>query len=151
MRRASPIGFKLNGFIRVRRRNWTYMHIRLQSLDFVTCSNSLGYRHSTTSWSLCRTWWWSCSYSFYPFVVARDELLLVDHDMCDNLLTSSSTMSRFVDISFLPYSGLGSRVLILGTMTLEWMMTSELNAKEKWVSPVDSCLVGWFTHRTLGS
>ena len=62
----------------------------------------------------------------------------------------SSARSKLVAISFLFYSMLGSRVLILGTMTLGGMIASEPNAKEKRVSPVARLLVVRYAHRHPG-
>ncbi|KAM1172789.1 hypothetical protein ACFX2G_023336 [Malus domestica] len=64
---------------------------------------------------------------------------------------SSSAMSRFVAVFFLFCSNVGNMVLMLGTMTLGMMIASELNAKEKGVSPVACHLVIRYAHRTPGS
>ena len=64
---------------------------------------------------------------------------------------SSSTRSRFVAISFLFCSKVGSMVLMLSMMTLRGMIAFEPNAKEKWVSPVAYRLVVWYAHKTPGS
>ena len=64
---------------------------------------------------------------------------------------SSSAISRFVAISFLLCSKVGSMVLMLDTMTLGGMITSEPNANEKRVSPVAHRLVIRYSHMTPGS
>ena len=67
-----------------------------------------------------------------PFVVARDELLLVGCDADDDLLSFLLfQIYKFVAIFFLFCLMLGSKVLILGTMTLGGMIASKPNAKEK--------------------
>ena len=63
----------------------------------------------------------------------------------------SSTRSKLVAISFLFYSMLGSRVLILGKMTLEGMIASEPNAKEKRASSVTRPWVVQCAHRHSGN
>ena len=53
----------------------------------------------------------------------------------------SSARSKFVAIFFWLYSMIGSRVLIVGTMTLGGIIVSESNSKEKEVSLVARRLV----------
>ena len=60
-----------------------------------------------------------------PFVVVGEELLLTSCDVGDDFLVCfSSTRSKFVAISFPFCLMLGSKVLILGTMTLGGMIAS---------------------------
>ncbi|KAM1034124.1 hypothetical protein PS1_037851 [Malus domestica] len=63
----------------------------------------------------------------------------------------SSARSKFVAMSLLFCSMLGSRVLILGTMKLGGMIMSEPNAKENGVSPVAHRLVVRYAHKHLRS
>ena len=57
------------------------------------------------------------------------------------ILRSSFARFKFVAISFMLYSMVGSRVLMLDTTTLGGMIASEPIAEEKGVSPVARRLV----------
>ncbi|KAM1359783.1 hypothetical protein ACFX2F_046710 [Malus domestica] len=59
----------------------------------------------------------------------------------------SSARSKLVTISLLFCTMLGSRAVILGLMTLGWMIASKPNAKEKEVSPVARLLVVRYAYR----